>query len=221
MDFLLRTLLILLLVCTVKTEERVWAQVSQSDSLQTVKVHFLYGSKPRKEFKFLEKKYFGGLHGGHVSIELGNAVVGFEPHGRFHVFGSQNHFHSQFRAKNILEWMDDSSGMKYTSISIRLTPAQYQHLCAIHESYMQLPPYDYAFIGMRCAAATYEILGQIGIMPQRRRHFMVMRYFYPKLLRKRMLKLAIARNYFVHRKPGRTTRKWEKDSLPTSPKRDQ
>jgi hypothetical protein len=187
------------------------AQGLPQDSLQPVKVHFLYGSKPRNEYKFLEKKYFGGLHGGHVSIEVGNEVIGFEPCGKFHVFGRRRQLHSQFRSKPILQWMDDSSGMQYTSVTVRLTPAQYHTLEAIHADYLSQSPYDYAFFGMRCAAATYDILSRIAVVPRHNRHWIAARYFYPKLLRKRLLKLARERNYPVARRAGRGSRKWEKD----------
>lgn len=205
------TQILVLLLGTIGVFGEAWAQGLRVDSLKPIKVHFLYGSKPRKEYKFLEKKHFGGLHGGHVSLEVGNEVIGFEPCGKFHVFGSRRQFHSQFRSKPILQWMDDSSGMQYTSVVIRLTPTQYAHLEAIHEQYLKLSPYDYAFIGVRCAAATYDVLSQIGIVPRHNRHWMVMRYFYPKLLRRQFLKLARERNYPVTRQAGRSTRKWEKE----------
>jgi hypothetical protein len=33
-------------------------------------VHFLYGSKPSREARDIEKKWFGGKLGGHVGIEI-------------------------------------------------------------------------------------------------------------------------------------------------------
>ncbi|MDJ1468511.1 hypothetical protein QNI19_10730 [Cytophagaceae bacterium DM2B3-1] len=62
---------------------------AERDTIKFIKVHFLYGSKPKKEFKFLEKKWFGGMHGGHVSIETDSVVTGFGPKGKFHVFGNR------------------------------------------------------------------------------------------------------------------------------------
>jgi hypothetical protein len=35
-----------------------------------VVVHFLYGSKPSREARDIEKKWFGGKLGGHVGIEI-------------------------------------------------------------------------------------------------------------------------------------------------------
>ena len=49
-----------------------------------IKVHFLYGSKPKKEYKKTESKWFGGIHGGHVEIEINDTVYGFGPYKKFH-----------------------------------------------------------------------------------------------------------------------------------------
>lgn len=75
----------------------------QNDSLKIIKVHFLYGSKPKKEFRFLEEKWFGGMHGGHVSIETDHEVTGFGPQGKFHIFGNKKKFHSHFSSQKILD----------------------------------------------------------------------------------------------------------------------
>ncbi len=58
---------------------------AQSDTL-FIKVNFLYGSKPLKEFKNSETKHFGGIHGGHVSLELDNLDYSFGTSGTFHIF---------------------------------------------------------------------------------------------------------------------------------------
>jgi len=187
------------------------AQSAVPEKPSVIKVHFLYGSKPKKAFRLVEKKWFGGIHGGHVSLEVGNEVIGFEPQGKFHVFGHRKNCHSRFDSKPILQWMEDSAGMKYTSIAIPITATQYQQLTEIHQKYRLQTPYDYAFFGMRCAAATYEILSQLDLLPPRNRHRLVVRYFYPKRLRKKLLKIADKRHYAVHRQAGRPTRKWEKE----------
>ncbi len=187
------------------------SQYQLPDSMKTIKVHFLYGSKPRKEYRFVEKNYFGGLHGGHVSIEVENEVIGFGPRGKFHVFGRHKHFHSCFSAQPFPDWFHDTTGMQYTSLAIPVTATQYEQLTQIHDDYRKFPPYDYAFIGMRCAAATYDVLSQIGIMPKHSRHWMVMHCFYPRLLRRKMLQLAQKRHYKVSRTKGRSSRQWEKE----------
>ncbi len=65
--------------------------------------------------------------------------------------------------------------------------------------------------GMRCAAATYEILGQLDIVKDKSRFGNIVSHFYPKPLRKKMFRIARQRGYKVTSQPGRTTRKWERD----------
>jgi hypothetical protein len=48
-----------------------------SDSL-FVKVHFVYGSKPKSAFKKIEAKQFGGIHGGHVYLNLKIKLLAME-----------------------------------------------------------------------------------------------------------------------------------------------
>ena len=189
-----------------------------TDNLQTndsgyIKVHFLYGSKPKKKYKKTEKSWFGGIHGGHVSIEAEGYVYGFLPYKSFHVIGKQSagKRHSRFSIESVKSWASDTATLKYTTIIIPVSKQQLDSLHHIHQSYLQQPPYDYAFIGMRCAAATYDILGQIGIVdwvPNKKNTF---KNFYPKLLRKKLVRLAEERGYKIHRQQGRKTRKWEGD----------
>ena len=176
-----------------------------------IKVHFLYGSKPKKKFSHVEKKWFGGLHGGHVSIEIGNEVVGFEPKESLHIFSNKKNKHSFFRREALYAWASDTSTKKYASVLIPVTAEQYQAVLEVHEDYIQSPPYDYAFFGMRCAAATYEILSRIDVVSARSNFLNVAAHFYPKPLRRKMLKLAHRRGYVIVSHHGRETRKWERD----------
>ena len=49
-----------------------------------LKVHFLYGSKPLKRDKNTEQKWFGGILGGHVGIEVKeDKVLNFLPSREF------------------------------------------------------------------------------------------------------------------------------------------
>ncbi len=102
-------------------------------------------------------------------------------------------------------------GWKYASVYIPLTQKQYDNAQQILTVYISKTPYDYAFIGMRCASSTREILGQLGIMEKKSNFYYVLTTFYPKRLRKKVLKLAKERQYKVIKQDGKTTRKWEKD----------
>lgn len=179
--------------------------------VNSIRMYFLYGSKPAMCCKAKEGKYFGGLHGGHVSIGVGDSVIGFVPSGSFHIFGKRNNHHSSFTNESTTSFLDDTSGKKYTVITIPLTAEQLAKIDTIHKTYLTNTPYDYAFIGMRCAAATYDILAQAGIVKKRSHIDTMLGIFYPKILRKKLLKLAKKKGYPVHKQNGSTTRVWEKD----------
>jgi hypothetical protein len=176
-----------------------------------IKIHFLYGSKPKKKHTDIEKKWFGGLHGGHVSIEIDSFVVGFEPAKSLHIVTKNYNKHSVFVSESLKSWASDTATLKYTTITLPVCKAQLDSLRKIHSAYIKQTPYDYAFLGMRCAAATYDILGKIGLVKWQSNAIITYKNFYPKLLRKKLLKLAKKRGYTITRQPGRDTRKWEKD----------
>ncbi|UPT66667.1 MAG: hypothetical protein M0D57_19845 [Sphingobacteriales bacterium JAD_PAG50586_3] len=178
---------------------------------KNIKVYFLYGSKPAKGYKGKEKKRFGGINGGHVSIGVDKEIIGFGPKGKFHVFPKEKNRHSYFRTESLASFKKDTVGDKYAVITIPVTNVQYNQIQDIHMAYCNEAPYDYAFTGMRCAAASYDILSQIGIFKPKSKSWMVNRIFYPRRLRKRMFKLAAEKGYKVETQPGRKSRKWEKD----------
>lgn len=163
---------------------------AQPDSTHYIKVHFLYGSKPLKKYINTEHKYFGGLHGGHVSIEVDTIDYGFVPEGKFHVFAHKKSRHSRFIKKETHGKQPYPEGIKYTTFILPISIEQYEKINQIHSNYCLHSPYDYAFIGMRCAAASQDILAQIGIVKKRKKMKNIFTTFYPKKLRKRMFKLA-------------------------------
>jgi hypothetical protein len=188
-----------------------FAAPAQNDSL-FIKVHFLYGSRPLKQFKSTETKHFGGKHGGHVSIELDNVDYGFGPsNGSFHLFAHKKKPRSSFDTKNSEGKPAYMGGWKYASVWIPLTEEQYDRVKQVLENYTNKSPYDYAFFGMRCASATHDILAQTGILKSRSNFYYILTTFYPKKLRKRLFRLAETRSYKIIKQEGRTTRKWEKD----------
>jgi len=70
---------------------------SLAHSQDTLKVHFLYGSKPVKKYKATEPKWFGGMLGGHVGIERdSDRILNFVPNGKFHWFSNPNNKHSRY-----------------------------------------------------------------------------------------------------------------------------
>ena len=186
---------------------------SQADTNRFIKIHFLYGSKPAKGFKKKELKFVGGLHGGHVSIETEDSVdIGFSPKGATHIFSHRRNKGGYFDKKiNKKGHPVYPLGYKLTTIIIPVTKEQLKKLNEIQNAYLAKPPYDYAFFGMRCASATQDILSQTGIVKHRRISKNVRTTFYPKKLRRRLIKLAEEKGYKIERQEGRITRKWEKD----------
>lgn len=183
--------------------------LAQNHSIQ---VYFLYGSRPAKGYKKQEKKMFGGIHGGHVSIGVDDNIVGFGPVGKFHLLAKRRkNCHSGYRCEEQTSFNIDSVGKKYVTITIPLADSQYVKIQQIHNNYLNNPPYDYAFMGMRCAAASYDVLSQIGILKKKSHTATALSIFYPRRLRRRMLKMAKENGWKVHRKEGSKTRIWERE----------
>jgi hypothetical protein len=181
-----------------------------------IKVHFLYGSKPKKEYKEVETKWFGGILGGHVGIEVdSNKVINFVPDGRFHWLAHSNNCHCKFAvhtADNFFEIFGGASrSVKKSTVIIPISKQQKQKLDSIFYAYTSEAPYDYAFIGMRCSSAAYDILGQIGIFKQYSYRRTIRKIFYPRRLRKKLYEKAKENNWKVIRQNGTERRKWEED----------
>lgn len=138
-------------------------------SQQTITVHFLYGSKPAKGNKNAETKWFGGKKGGHVTIETGDSIVGFQPGGKCHVFGKKKNANGYFSNEPKQNWVKDTASLQYTSIIIPLDEDNYLKVKNTLNNYLNISPYDYTVFGMRCAAATYDILEETGIVKKRSR----------------------------------------------------
>jgi hypothetical protein len=181
-----------------------------------LKVHFLYGSKPRKEFKEIEPKWFGGMLGGHAGIEGdSDRILNFIPQGKIHVFAKKEDKHSAYAEHSanafysILGGNPDS--VKKTIVVIPVSAIQKRLFDSIATCYLKKTPYDYAFFGMRCGAATYEVLAQVGILQEYSYPKTYRKIFYPKKLRKRLLKKAKQNSWQVITQKGTYKRKWESD----------
>lgn len=179
-------------------------------------MHFLYGSKPLKAYKDSEPKWFGGVLGGHVGIEGdSNNILNFLPSGEFHWFAKQDERNSRFAMHSpdnfYAMFGSDPDSVKKTIIYIPITAIQKQQFDSISVAYLNQTPYDYAFIGMRCGAATYDVLGQLGILTKYNQHKTYRKIFYPKKLRKPLLEKAEQNDWTIEKHAGSISRKWEKD----------
>jgi len=98
-----------------------------------------------------------------------------------------------------------------TIIAIPISNSIKQKIDSLHQSYFDSTRYDYAFIGMRCAAASYDVLAHAQIVKKKKLSKTAIKNFYPKPLRKRMLKKAKRNSWSVVHQEGCRTRIWEKN----------
>jgi len=181
-----------------------------------IKVLFLYGSKPLPAYKNEERKWFGGMLGGHVGIEGSqDSVLNFIPQGSFHLYAKKANRHSHYVIHDetgfwrVLGGNEDS--VKKAVVTIPVTLQQKQLFDSIQSAYLQQTPYDYALLGMRCGAATYEVLAQLGILKQYSYKKTYTKIFYPKKLRRRLFAVAAKNGWAITRQDGSERRKWESD----------
>jgi hypothetical protein len=184
---------------------------SLAQKSHSINVFFLYGSKPALEYKKIETREFGGIHGGHVSIGIDSFNVSFHHVNGFHVFSRRKKLKGMYEQIPITVFLRDTVGRKYAVITIPLDSIQYENLKKTISSYILKTPYDYAFFGMRCAAAAYEMLSTASVFRSRSRLETVCLNFYPRLLRKKLVCLAMKKKYAIHRQNGILTRTWETD----------
>jgi hypothetical protein len=181
-----------------------------------LKVHFLYGSKPVKKYKQTEPKWFGGKKGGHVGIEGdSDRIVSFVRKEKFHWFSKSGDRHSTYMVHSACRFYailgGNSDSVKKAVVYIPVSRKQKQKFDSISTVYLHQTPYDYALFGMRCAAAAYDILGQLNIVTSYKNSKTYKKIFYPKKLRKRLFKMAHKNGWLVTKTQGSIRRKWERD----------
>ena len=186
------------------------------DDSTTIKVYFLYGSKPLKEFISEERPWFGGKLGGHAGIGFDSSeIYNFLPNGKLHIFAQKSRKHALWVISDFEGFMEilggEADSNKYTIIEIPVSRVERIAIDSLHRSYRDSCPYDYAFFGMRCGAATYDVLAQTDVLPRFGRRLMVARFFYPKRIRKKLLRKASRKGWKVTRHQGTSRRKWERD----------
>jgi len=191
------------------------ALLLQSDSV-IIRVHFLHGSKPKRQFRHEEDRWFGGILGGHAGIEINpNKIFNFQPKSRPHLFSKRNIINSKFSIHDSISFYEILGGkfdsVKKTIISIKISAKQKTILDSIVTAYTKRCPYDYAFFGMRCGAAAYDVLAQTGVVRKLPFKKTWRRTFYPRKLR-RLLEYGNIKGVVSIRKvQGSNKRKWEKD----------
>jgi hypothetical protein len=188
---------------------------TRNDSL-TIKVHFLYGSRPLARYRPAEMKWFGGKLGGHAGIEVDTQrILNFVPNGNVRWFENNKHPNGVFIEDRWNDFRESLGGIadsnKTATIIIPITKQQKAILDSIAKVYQTKSPYDYAFFGMRCGAAAADVLEEIGILHNRSHRITWLKYFYPKRLRKKLFRMAKRKGWEVLRYKGTTRRKWERN----------
>lgn len=181
-----------------------------------LKVHFLYGSKPLRAYTSTEKKWFGGMLGGHVGIEGDSGeILNFLPSGKFHWFAKDKNRHSIYAVHSVEDFYAILGGnpdsVKKAIVYIPITAEQKKQFDSLSSEYLKQTPYDYALFGMRCGAASYEVLSKLSIMTHYSYGKTYTKIFYPKKLRKRLFRKASDNNWVIVRHDGSDKRKWERD----------
>ena len=195
----------------------VTAQIKDS-----IKVVFIYGSRPARGYEATEPRWFGGMRGGHTAIQIGNdKVLSFRStEYPCHVFSRKDSkkFASVWEYRTVTQaWQTfpphryNIDSLQRAEVVIPITAEQRRKLDSITVSYINNTPYDYAVFGTRCASATYDVLQAIGIVTLHK-HGNWLRIFTVRALRKRLFKQADKHTGWVKRfYKGGGSRKWEKD----------
>ncbi|WP_375562992.1 hypothetical protein ACE193_10850 [Bernardetia sp. OM2101] len=191
--------------------------LSYSQDTTLLKVHFLYGSKLLKSDKSTEQKWFGGILGGHVGIEVGeDKVLNFLPSREsFHWFANKKDKHSTYAIHSVPSFYaifgEHPDSVQLAIIYIPISIQQKETFDSIVSAYIGHAPYDYAFFCMRCGAATYDILAQLDILKHYSYRKTSREIFYLRKLRKRLFRMAKENNWKIIKQEDIKRRKWERD----------
>jgi hypothetical protein len=171
-------------------------------------VHFIHGSIPKEDCSY-QKKRLGGYLGGHIEIEVNNFVYGFLYDTLPMNYIPKSTFNSKFEKRGFEVWNELIANDKITSIEIPTDKKQTKELEILLNKYWNKAPYDYSFLGQRCASSTAKILSDIGIINKFSNQESIIAFYYPKLLRRTMIKYAEKNNYKIKNKSGIDCHNWE------------
>jgi hypothetical protein len=181
----------------------------------SITIHFLHGSRPARHAAGTEPRWLGGKLGGHVGLAFApDSILHFIPRGKFHWVGRRAPKHSCFLVSSeeqFLGVLGGSAGAyQTTTITLPVDSVQASRLAAVKTSYLAETPYDYAFLGMRCAAATDDLLAKLGVTRRRGYWGTIFGTFHPRALRKRLLRMAARQGWPVAVAQGSELRKWQR-----------
>ena len=171
-------------------------------------VHFIHGSVPQKNCSY-KKQRLGGHLGGHIEIESKGFVYGFLYDTLPINYISKSKFNSKFEKRSVKEWNELVKNDKITTIEIPTSIEESKKLDNLLNIHFSKTPYDYSFFGQRCTSSTAEILSDAGIINKFSNKEAVIAFYYPKLLRRTMLKYADKNKLKVNNKKGIECHDWE------------
>jgi hypothetical protein len=208
--FILRVMKIFLMLAMILSFSQVNAQ------MDTLHVRFLYGSKPKPEFRKKQKPWFGGMLGGHVGLRYNDtSFLSFFYEGKVHIFQNKKRPNGKYAFQSDREFnkiMDENvDSVKTLVIKIPITKKQRAKYDSICERFVQETPYDYAFFGFRCGSSTYHVLSEIDVLEKESKSRIWRKVFYPKILRRRLIREARQKGWRQIRHEGTRERIWERD----------
>ena len=204
----------------------------------TIRVLCLYGSIPANGFMGKEPMYGPNsilnrtvrLRAGHVGVEYEpDKVLSFQPV-HYDGIAHAGHFFSSSRAKNfnscfrifsehrmwnvLGNYYDNIDSLRRVVFVIPITKTQKRTLDSLAKTYTRATPYDYAFLGMRCASATYDVLRIAGIVTECKDNIWY-KVFTPQDFRWLLYREYLRnkdKGWSLHTCKGSRSRKWDNDT---------
>lgn len=175
-------------------------------------VRIAHGSRPHPQHRDTQKHWLGGMYGGHVVIQLDSFAYGFNFRSkRVHIFPRMKEsrqagvFEKDFAPLVVQGWAQ----MKTTTVYVPLSDSEYVAMKSRLEALHADVPFDYAFLGMRCASTAYMLLSETGVFEPAGKLKSMRRAFHPRALRRKLIRAAAAQKLRVEVQPGNPHRIWE------------
>ncbi|GGB23142.1 hypothetical protein [Puia dinghuensis] len=205
--------------------------------VDSIRVLCLYGSIPAKGFEGKEPMYGGynfinritKLHGGHACVEYApDKALSFQPQRHSSIthaghltnrsnpknFNSCFRIYTEYRAWTVLgNYYNNIDSLRRATFVIPVTAVQKQRLDSIARVYVHQTPYDYSFLGMRCASSSYEVLEAAGIVSEYKHDFWY-NVFTTRRLRYLLYKEYLRnkdKGWRLYTCKGSLSRQWETD----------
>ncbi len=186
-------------------------KIVRENASTSIKVHFIHGSKRRKEFP-AEPVRIGGLWGGHIEVRVDSMVYGFQHQKTpIHIFprSKRKNQNSEVTAKPISQWLLETRNDKITTVTIPVTPDQKKQLLTSYQMHFTTPPRDYAVLGFRCTSFAMNELGHCRIIADLNDAQCLLAGAYPAKFRRALLEIAQHNGWAIQIQDGTHRKIWE------------